>query len=150
MSRSLQKNSRLQARIAALERELRQVGSSIDQLDRAVSHPDREAAVRQLRDAAERRQRREVEPEAEEDPSAVDSGDPAVESSAPSPSTGPDAEAVDSSRSARDDRFASYFVTGSLQSVRPLRTERKIQRNKAIFMVVVAVVVVYGVIHLLF
>jgi len=48
-----------------------------------------------------------------------------------------------------DQRFVNYFVTGGLHSVRPLRQERRIQRNKAILMSVIAAAVLYGVISLL-
>ena len=35
-----------------------------------------------------------------------------------------------------DERFASYFMAGSLQEAEPLRGERHTQRNKAIFLLV--------------
>lgn len=38
-------------------------------------------------------------------------------------------------------KFANYFASGSFGSSRPLAEERRIQRNKAIFMVVVLVLV---------
>ena len=39
-------------------------------------------------------------------------------------------------------KFANYFASGSFGSSRPLAEERRIQRNKAIFMVVVLVLVI--------
>jgi hypothetical protein len=49
-----------------------------------------------------------------------------------------------------DQRFQTYFGTGSLHSVRPLRQERQVQRNKAIIMLILAAMLVYGVINLIF
>jgi hypothetical protein len=48
-----------------------------------------------------------------------------------------------------DRRFANYFVSGNLDSVRPLRQERRLWRNKAIAMVVIVLLVLAWVIYLL-
>jgi len=42
-----------------------------------------------------------------------------------------------------DQRFATYFGSGSLHSVRPLRQERRVQRNKAVFMLILAAAILY-------
>lgn len=49
-----------------------------------------------------------------------------------------------------DKRFTSYFSAGGFKSPMPARQERSIQRNKAIFMVVLVVVVGYVLIRLFF
>jgi hypothetical protein len=48
-----------------------------------------------------------------------------------------------------DKRFADY-LSSSFQSVRPLRHERRIQRNKAIVMAVLALLMLYWVLHVFF
>ena len=51
---------------------------------------------------------------------------------------------------APDARFNTYFGTGSLHSVRPLRQERRTQRNRAIFMLVVAIICIIVVLRAIF
>jgi len=50
----------------------------------------------------------------------------------------------------RNPRFANYFVSGSVDGIRPLRHERRIQRNKAITMIIVVLLVLLGVLYLIF
>jgi hypothetical protein len=47
-----------------------------------------------------------------------------------------------------DERFASYFATGGFKSPMPGRQERAVQRNKAIFMLILVVIAAYIVFHL--
>ena len=49
-----------------------------------------------------------------------------------------------------DRRFANYFVSGNMDSVRPLRQETRIWRNKAIAMIVVVLLVLVWVLWLIF
>ncbi len=139
MKRVPPKNAKLQERIAALQRELARVEGTIEELDHAVQTPDRESAVARLREL--------TAPPREAAPPK-----PSPSQAAPVRDEPPTAEELEAGlpKIARDRRFASYFVTGSLQSVRPLRTERRLQRNKAILMVIIAAVLLYGVISLLF
>ena len=48
------------------------------------------------------------------------------------------------------EKFASYFASGSFVKPRPLGRERRVQRNKAIFMLVFVLIVGYLVYHLIF
>ena len=48
------------------------------------------------------------------------------------------------------ERFASYFTTGSLQALQPLRRERRTQRNRAIVALAFLVVVLIWVLRLIF
>lgn len=142
----------MQARIAELQRELEHVGNNIEALDRAVNTPDQEAALRRLRRIPERQERRVEETprgplKPEPAPTFTPVPPPAEEPDGVEPGESPEAKLP---RVMPDRRFASYFVTGSLQSVRPLRTERRIQRNKAIIMVIFAVILLYGVLSVLF
>lgn len=41
----------------------------------------------------------------------------------------------------KDRRFANYFASSNMDAIRPLRQERNVQRNKAILMVVVLILV---------
>ncbi len=42
-----------------------------------------------------------------------------------------------------DERFAHYFSTGGFKPLTPIGTDRSIQRNKAIFMVVIVIIFAY-------
>jgi hypothetical protein len=55
--------------------------------------------------------------------------------------------APDRAQPARDDRFANYLAS-SFQTMHPLKHERKILRNKAIFMLVVVTIVIIWVVWL--
>ncbi len=61
----------------------------------------------------------------------------------PAPAAPPPPLVVDARRraSTKNPRFANYFASGSFGSSRPLAEERRIQRNKAVFMIIVLVVV---------
>lgn len=149
MKRTSRKNSRLQSRIDELQRELERVESHIEQLNEAVNVPDQETAVRRLRRVTDRRGLMEgTPPPAAPAPEPVAAAPVETARSAGEPLPTDAAEGLEpgNSRLAPDRRFASYFVTGSLHSVRPLRTERRIQRNKAIFMAIFAVALLYWVI----
>jgi hypothetical protein len=52
-------------------------------------------------------------------------------------------------RGGRDSKFAD-FLSSSLEPVRPLRRERRIQRNKVIVMTVFVLLVLFWVLHRLF
>lgn len=139
MERSEQKNARLKERLDRLRREIGVVEKDIHDLHRAVQHPEKQSAMRRLSKMSEPRESRPAEksitPAQPPQPGTEFVGQALAEEGVPKLSP--------------DQRFASYFVTGSLHSVRPLRTERRIQRNKAIVMVIVAILLVYGVISLL-
>ena len=57
------------------------------------------------------------------------------------PDAAPRKSLGDKDQITRDGRFATYLMSRDFHNVRPLRHERYIQRNKAIVMVVVAVIV---------
>lgn len=52
-------------------------------------------------------------------------------------------------RKTRNPRFSNYFSAGSIVAARPLRQEKSIQRNKAIFMVIFVAIVGFLVFRLL-
>ena len=150
MDRTALKNERLRAKLDAIRKEMDRLDGDIRDLNRAVSHPERQSAIRRLRQVDESLRRREEA--ALEAPQPVGDARPDVsdQTAAAAPGVGAaDSGDLQAPRMSPDQRFASYFVTGSLHSVRPLRTERRIQRNKALLMLFFAALVLYGVISLL-
>ena len=65
--------------------------------------------------------------------------------SLPEPSGGPKNKAV-----MKDQRFANYFSSGGFLGGRPMKQEKSVQRNKAVFMIVVVVIVAFSVFRLVF
>jgi len=51
---------------------------------------------------------------------------------------------------ANDSRFANYFSAGSIMPARPVRQDRGVQRNKAIFLAIIAVILSFIVFQLVF
>lgn len=78
------------------------------------------------------------------DVAAGDAGAP------PAPAPGGRGAAAQRPPAKGDERFASYFASGSFGRTRPLGHERRVQRNKAIFMVVFVVIVAYVMYRILF
>lgn len=142
MPRTERKNPRLQEKLDAIQREISRVESEIQGISRAVETPDSIEVLRRLKQ--------------------VQGGSPAggVESPRPLPrETGPvraipvitdEAGILPIPKPQADPKFNTYFGTGSLHSVRPLRQERNVQRNRAIFMSVVAILVIMLVLKLIF
>lgn len=155
MQRSARKNQRLQERLSAIQHELSRVEGDIRTVSKAVDDPDREKALRRLKQLsveAERESAMEARVVSAGEPPAARAGlfekeSPPAGGLAGEYGAGRD---VPGSKQPVDQRFAQYFVTGGLHSVRPLRQERRVQRNKAIIMAVIAAVVLYGVISMLF
>ena len=154
------KNQRLQERMLALQREMVQLDSSIDALSKAVESPEREEALRRLRQLRGASGEGTVATRSER-PMAVRSHsvihEDLSEQAASITEEGPYDEERENPdvdmivpKTGQDKRFANYFVTGGLHSVRPLRQEKRVQRNKAIMMLIIAVLLLYGVINLLF
>jgi hypothetical protein len=59
------------------------------------------------------------------------------------PAAGPKNRAV-----MKDQRFANYFSSGNFLGGRPMKQEKSVQRNKAVFMIVVVIVVAFSVFRL--
>lgn len=151
MHRSGRKNPRLQEKLQALEREIVRMETDIKAMSRVVDTPDSEHALRKLKslggnsshDDSLRRPapydagRMENLPATSSLQNRVE--DVLPENAAPVvPKTTP------------DQRFNTYFGSGSLHSVRPLRQERRVQRNKAIFMLVMAALLISFVLKMIF
>ena len=50
----------------------------------------------------------------------------------------------------QDQRFANYFSSGGFLGGRPMKQEKSVQRNKAVFMLVVVIIVAFSVFRLVF
>lgn len=157
MRRNARVNQRLQERLSAIQQELARVDGEIRTVSQAVEHPDREKALRRLKQLSVEQERpREAADEARVVPTAerLVQRDEVFEKSSQHPggTAGEPGSGFDTliPKPSADQRFAQYFVTGGLHSVRPLRQERKVQRNKAILMAIIAALVLYGVISMLF
>lgn len=150
MQKSGRGNPRLKERVEALGRELNRMDAEIRTISHAAEHPDRETAMRRLRKLnADQERFREIQAaRAAAESNRTDRG-PVTAAPLGEPAGGVDS-AEGSTRNTADPRFASYFVTGSLHSIKPLRQEQRVQRNRALIMLALAVVVVYGVISLIF
>ena len=153
----------LDRRLKELAREAQQVRSDIKALNKALQKPDRLAAVprsislQKIEEAVAPPSRgdpvaRGAEPEAAAPP--VPAGElfawrPPVPWRDKGRNT-PDAPSPRASRVTeptpkaghllQDDRFTNYFSSGSFVGTRPSKGEGRVQRNKAIFMIVVVVV----------
>ena len=148
MQRAARKNPRLKERLDALHQELARVESDIKGIARAVESSDPEQAARRVR---------RVSPEPL--PHDVSAGKPLI-GDLKKPAPGDFSESASGfpegsldmplPKASPDAKFATYFGTGSLHSVRPLRQERRVQRNKAVVMMILAVVILYGVIKMIF
>ena len=156
MQRSGRKNLRLQEKLDAIQREISRVETDIKGISRAVDTSDPEEAFRRLKQVpgvpvaaipvtrmpqmAGQRQSPEELPEVQMSSNSVyrgATGIPEATGMAAMPKVTP------------DQRFATYFGSGNLHSVRPLRQERRVQRNKALFMVCIAVLLIFWVIKMI-
>lgn len=157
MQRSGRKNPRLQEKLDALKRELSRVEADIQGISRAVETPDPEKAMRQLRRVAREPVAREL-PVTPVAPGVDRAGAGRLYESSPVTPTsypgipdmnlpGPE---MPLPKVVPDQRFATYFGSGSLHSVRPLRQERRVQRNKALFMMGMALLLLYILYHVIF
>jgi hypothetical protein len=147
MQRVRRKNPRLQEKLESLQREIARVEQDIKGISHAIESPDPDRAIRRLRKVVGEMPSVEVDPRTvPPEPAPAGGGEknapPAAMQGANEPLTIP--------RPVPDQRFQTYFGTGSLHSVRPLRQERQVQRNKAIIMLILAAMLVYGVINLIF
>jgi hypothetical protein len=140
---------RFDERLRQLERELNSVDQEIKVLGKAVQRPEEAAELLRQRDwrgvspsagsAAGRLAPRAVGAAAEPEPRREPAANSTTELSGR-----PAAAPVD-----RDPRFASYLTAGSIDSTRPLRQERRIQRNRAIVMLVVMALLLIWVLRVL-
>lgn len=147
MQRVRRRNPHLQEKLESLQREIARVEKDIKGISSAIESPDPDRVIRRLRKVVGETPSADLSdwPAAQESKSAGRAEKPALVS--------PLREMADDMvipKPLPDQRFQTYFGTGSLHSVRPLRQERRVQRNKALVMLFLAILLLYGVINLIF
>lgn len=140
MRRTSRTNPRLQEKLDALQRELARVESDIKGISRAVEVADPELVARKLRRVSSETGLRDVPVIRTVSTEPVDAAPPAFQGQPPAV---PGIHDIPVPKAVPDSRFATYFGSGSLHSVRPLRQERRVQRNKAVFMLILAAAILY-------
>ncbi len=147
MQRVRRKNPRLQEKLESLQREIARVEQDIKGISHAIESPDPDRAIRRLRKVVGEIPPVDMTPKipAQE---PLRAGIPEKANIA-APIQGVNTDMV-IPKPIPDQRFQTYFGSGSLHSVRPLRQERQVQRNKAIVMLILAILILYGVINLIF
>jgi hypothetical protein len=169
------KNLSLERRLKELKKESELVRDDIKALSKAVKNPDAVSSLPRLKSL--RHDDRRVPPPTRKDPVSTPREPPSPEPKPagtggelfdwapragqlgrqaagvppkvigqplPEPVGGPKNKAV-----MRDQRFANYFSSGNFLGGRPMKQEKSVQRNKAVFMIVVVIVVAFSVIRLL-
>lgn len=145
MQRVRRRNPRLQEKLESLQREIARVERDIKGISSAIESPDPDRVIRRLRKVVG-----EMPPVDQVDAAQELQGAGREDKSALASSLQELPEELVIPKKLPDQRFQTYFGTGSLHSVRPLRQERRVQRNKAIVMLILAVLLLYGVINLIF
>ena len=80
---------------------------------------------------------------------SIDDPDGVATYSAPTSATSAMPSSSPGRTPARDERFASYFITGSFHGIKPLRHEQRIIRNRAILIGIVILLMLFWVVRLL-
>ncbi len=151
-------NPRLQEKLDALQRELDRVQNDIKGISKAVEAPDQDQALKQLRRVTGIPLAGEVNPARSSAEGLLkDSTDAIADkqqllAAGLRPVQNFSTETSDTRvpKHVPDQRFATYFGSGSLHSVRPLRQELRVQRNRALVMLFLAIVFLYGVYKMIF
>ncbi|MBN1270380.1 MAG: hypothetical protein JXB04_12385 [Kiritimatiellae bacterium] len=161
MGLAARKRSIIDQRLKELEKQSRFVDDDIRLLSRALKRSDQDIAWKRLKTVGQppevvREPGRAPEPEAEAEPGEElfhwrrrqrpAAGPPAA---APQPTTPSLQSAAEKKRFEVDQQFANYFASGSFAPSGSAEEDRSVQRNKAIFMVVVVLVVTFIVLKLL-
>ncbi len=134
--------SPVDAKLAELDRELRQVRRTLRSATRnagSPAAPRRAPAARATTPAA---------PSSRADARGGELFAHAEQAREPSSAPAPRARAPGGGEA--KERFAHYFASGSfVGATRPMREERRIRRNKALYMVILAVIVAFVIFSLL-
>lgn len=151
MQRSGRQNPRLKEKLDALQREIARMETDIKGISRAVESVDPGKALSRLPQGPGVSRRDLPAGPRPVVPGGRPPGGDEFARQRP-PSSAPVYEEVGGPlpRAVPDQRFNTYFGSGSLHSVRPLRQERRIQRNKAIFMLVMAALLISLLLKMIF
>ncbi len=121
------KDSVLENKLKRVKEELSMVNKDIRSLSDVVRNPDRDVSLPRLKSVEMRR----LEGLAD----------------VPGAAAGPDESLSGSQRAGqRDEKFRDYLSAG-FESTKPLRQERRVQRNKAIVMMVAALLLLFWFIY---
>ncbi len=156
-----QEESALTRRIREIERERKTIERDLRLLNKAIKKPGtyqdprRPAGGQELTEAepAPARQETAAAPSADElFPDAQRPQTPGGSSLRSRPGatpSDPEPNLAERERSKLegDHRFANYIVAGNVDGIRPLRHERSVQRNRAILMIVVVLIVLVWVVY---
>lgn len=127
-----ERESALARRLRELEEEERRIRQSIKEVDRQLRKLERarggDGRLAPISSVVAKPAIREAAPLAE--PNAPAAG--------PEPSGNSAEVPLRSLSPAQNDRFARYFASGSFVRARPLERERRMMRNKSIFLLIVA------------
>ena len=137
----MHRGSVLERRKKNLARELKRVKADLGYLSRALEDPEAEVDLSRLRSRREESVRRGTEP-ARTRPAApvAEDGDTGDGPRRGSPGS-PDAPRVRRVPAPDERERLADYLSSSFEPVRPLRHERRVQRNKAIVMLVFALLV---------
>lgn len=128
-------------RIKKIQQELSVVDRDLRSLSRSVRYrSDETGSVRSSRDAEVDRLARN---------SSLDSYEPAVDNPEATEFRDNESSIDGPMQPKRDERLAEY-LSGSFQSMGPLRHERRIQRNKAVVMCVVVILILFWAVYRFF
>ncbi len=130
MGSLFRKKSVVDRKLEELQKESEKVRNTIKVLDRALKHSD-SGALREWGETAA------PEPLAPKTSQASASMAPGIPPSSPPTSPG------GRRPTQMDHKFASYLTSGSFIPASPLREDRSVQKNKAIFMIVIVGVVAF-------
>ncbi|MEI6514492.1 MAG: hypothetical protein WCO77_00820 [bacterium] len=158
MRRAGRTNPRLQEKLDALQRELDRVQNDIKGISKAVETPDQDQALKQLRRVTGLPLKGEANlarPAAEgilkdSTDAIADKQQLMVAGLRPVQNFPAETGDMRVPKAVTDQRFTTYFGSGSLHSVRPLRQELRVQRNRALLMLFLAIVFLYGVYKMIF
>jgi len=164
------KKARMQRRLKELRKESELVRDDIRTLSRMIRNRDQLDALPKLRSG--KCEVRPIPPPSRQDPVRGRMPAPVAEVPPPEPEevspreqaprVPPRQRPVSEARPAQEvdagpkraltgnERFASYFSSGSFLGGPPLRQEKNVQRNKAVFMLVVVAIVFFIVFQLVF
>jgi hypothetical protein len=148
MVRKIKKNIALENRRKELDEELQSIRRELRRKRREAQNlPDPVAVLRRIWTGSEEMPEspRATAPGMTGQPPAVEQ--PVVANRAERPDTSLEGEGGGEVRSSGpirrgDARFASYFVTGGLHGIKPLRHEKRILRNRAIAWIVLCLFII--------
>jgi len=164
MTALFKKSSSLDQRLKRVEKELSMIDDDIRTLSKCVEHPERSPEKPRLKSRKLARETESPVPESpvfEQREETVRQPPPPAHEPVPRPERAEEqddepTEPVEKKASPRrraakasspGDQFRrdrlSEYLSGSIESVQPLRQERHVQRNKAIVMVVIVILVLF-------